>query len=204
MNYLFNWNRDIKEHFINLLNKTQKDDFFSVVSEEDESILNWNSINMYNEILDMLGINVDEAIHTFLHYNLDIYFEVFKDEVWNTICKKLAIWQLVNWNFSGIILELDEKGYYDLSYIWDNSIIEEWNEIFQEERLKQYIGNVKYNNIFILMKDILLYDSNIWTYTWVNQAYEELFSNKHIYIPIDNKLVYINSTLSESDIDIYN
>ena len=206
--FIFDIQRDLKTHFLNLLTKEQKQDFFNNIEDasNEDWILDLPENEMYEEILNIIWYTVDEAIYYLLHYGLDIYFEVSKDEIWNTIPEILAIWKLINNSFSWVIVYNNTDNGYDIIYVWDNSIIQATNKYEEDEILKQYIWEENYNKVFLLIKDIMLYDESLDLYLWVNKEFEELYSNKQIYFNIEwiKNLIYINSTMGSNDIELYN
>ena len=201
MHYIFESERTFYDNFFNLLNNNKKDDFFGSVTEED-----LEEYDDYEDILDTLWISLDNAIHEYLHYGLDIYLEVSKDELWNTIPLLVGIWKRYNEMFSWVIIKLEDNGYCSTKYIIENQEILNGDDFQQEEQLKQFIWNNYFNNIFILIADLLLYDDNVWTYVAMSSEFEENFSEKIIYIPIEwlNSSIYINSTLMREDLNIDN
>jgi len=194
MNFIFNINRTFNDHFYKLLNNTKKDDYYNAISEEE-----LNEMESEEDSLDLLWLTIEDAIHEYLHYNLDIYLEVQKDDVWNTIPYIAWLWKMYNWYFSWIVLKSLPSWYFQSDYIVDNTLLV-WDDQEQENKLKSVIWDIHFNNIIALISDLFLFDDYLWTYIAMSSEFEEAFSNKLIYINYNNKLIYINSTMNELDI----
>ena len=198
MNFIFQLERNFEEHFFSLLNENKKNDFFQNITEEDIEEVNWD----FSWLLDILGISLEEAIFEYLHYEMDVYIEVYKDETWSSIPYKVAIWKKDENNlYSGIYIYRLESWHYWINYIVDNEIVES-DDISETDKLKQALGENDYNNIEILISEMLIYESYLDTYLSMTKQFEENFSNNTLYIEVEemDTLIYINSTITITEI----
>lgn len=211
MKYIF-WkdsvSRDFYEHFWWLLSLKKKRDLQKIFENE---ILNNDDFSEFEKteetLLDFYWISLNEAIHNYLHLWLNVYLEVTKDDIGNTIPHHCTIWIMNNWTFTGIWIKEHLTRWHSLSYyindeeyiVTNMSEYEKWE---LEDLLFANLWEINYNNTFLLLKDLLRYEEYLWTYICVKSEFEDLDmlhpeEKRFIYIPLEwtNKYVYINSTM---------
>jgi len=202
--FIYDIERDILKNFYYLLNEEKKQAFFSLLTDDEEKTLeNLPKEELYQEVLNIYWLSLEEAIHKFLHYDLRVYLSVEEDEMWNAIPLKLGVWIYNKWLFSWILIQKRQDWYYSMFYVWENVSLDGADEVEVAEKLKQYIGEINYNKALILISDMLIYDEEIWTYVSTTKEFDEQFTDRRqVFIDEGDKKVYINSTLYENDLEL--
>jgi len=189
---------DIERNFV--------DNFYVLLTEQKKEELYQNlkwkididNMKEKSDILKILDITLEDIIIEILHYNLDVYIEVFKDDLNNTIPYYLMIWKVFSWSFYWIEIDYNNWYYKTNIIIWNKRKLDD----SAEEILKKQVWEKAYNDILLFSNDLLLYDEYTETYATMANPFEENYSNKKIYIDVKWKLIYINSTILPENFNI--